>query len=637
MRIPAAIASGVTSLRRTQAADGHFDTFYSPTAEPFQAQAPYQTTFLPSLILAALGRVDGSAGVREPLAEWLLKQHTPAWSYNYWPLDSPERAKMAYPDDLDDTFCALAGLYLHDPMLIDATVWGKIVRLLLATESKVGGPYRTWVMPPSAPKAWLDVDVAVNANVAYFLRLGSQQLPNITRYLEQAIRKKLFTSPYYPSPYPILYYIARAYRGERQHELAAYILGQRSADGHWGTPLATALMLSALDELGDASPQETALSYILDAQQRDGSWPAEPFWLEIKYMLSGSPGLSTALILEALQKHMPAAAAPQGRKTDRRGEKLCEQIVAEVGKRSGSLGPALRAQAKPTFKRMVAGDHNREIMLLAHFFTESLQKPATIPLATLRNLGLANLYGWTAYTIYDDVLDSGGDTRLLCIANTSLRWSLEAFQSAAPDSPAYQIFVGKIFETIDNANAWEASHCRFGLFNGKVSVGPLPDYGNLSKLAERSLGHALTPLGILAALGILPDDPRGRSLVRALKHYLIARQLGDDMRDWEEDLRAGQCSYVVAELLKACGVKPGVYSFDTVVPKMRAQAWSRTLVVIGAQVLEHIELARRDLKKSRLVRPDSLVGQLLDDLQTATNHTLAEHADAKTFLKSYQK
>ncbi len=572
--------------------------------------------------------------MRGGLAKWLLAQHGPAWSFNYWAAGAPERAATTYPDDLDDTFCALGGLYLHDPKLIDAAALGKIVRLLLATESKVGGPYRTWLVGPEAAKHWRDVDVAVNANVAYFLRLAASPLPNLTHYMEQAVQRQRYASPYYPSAYPIMYYLARAYRGPAQPKLAAQILALKTPAGHWGSPLQTALMLSALHELGDTEPQPQAMSYILRAQQADGSWPAEPFWLEVRGTYSGSPELSTALILEALSAEVRAGVPAPASGADAHGDALCASIITQANQAAAALPLALRSLAVPTFRRMVAGDHNREIMLLAHFFAQSLRGPSAPSAGVLQHLGLANLYGWTAYTIYDDILDDGGDVRLLSLANTTLRWSLHEFQLAVPDA-AFQGVVARTFTAIDAANAWEMLHCRFGVSGGDVSVGSLPHYGNLGKLAERSLGHALAPLGVLAARGTPPESPPAQLLLRALKHYLIARQLGDDMRDWEPDLRAGQCSFVVAMLLRQLGVQPGVHSLRTLIPAMQAEARRRTLHDVGQQVLQHIALAQANLQKSKLVVDGSPVGRLLDDLHSATNLTLREHAEAKVFLRAY--
>src|SRR5262249_4588918 len=153
-----------------------------------------RTTFLPALILGAIGHLtdEQSQRVSGKLTTWLLDQKSPGWSFNYWATAAPERQRLPYPDDLDDTFCALIALYRHDSSLIDQAVLANVVNLLIAAETQVGGPYRPWLVKADTPKIWHDVDLAVNANIAGFLRLVAEPLPNLTQLLEQAIISQSF-------------------------------------------------------------------------------------------------------------------------------------------------------------------------------------------------------------------------------------------------------------------------------------------------------------------------------------------------------------------------------------------------------------------------------------------------------------
>jgi hypothetical protein len=98
----------VRILMEDQQADGSFLSYSVPAGEPFGVKARvYRTTFAPALILGALNSVRDRQldQVRERTADWLLTQHGPQWSYNYWALDEPERKVRSYPDDWDDTSC----------------------------------------------------------------------------------------------------------------------------------------------------------------------------------------------------------------------------------------------------------------------------------------------------------------------------------------------------------------------------------------------------------------------------------------------------------------------------------------------------------------------------------------------------
>lgn len=260
----AAVTRGLAYVRTRQRPDGSFESYSSPTKHPFRTETTYHTTFVPAIILAALSHVAGDAARRisQPLAQWLLAQKGEQGSFNYWAKDAPERQHLPYPDDLDDTFCALIALYGHDPALVDGATLAQVVKLLVATEAQVGGPYHTWLVPSDAPAIWRDVDVAVNANVAGFLGLVAEPLPRLTHFLEEAIAKHRWQSPYYPSVYPAIYYAARAYQGPKTPLLIRSILKQ-SEKGIWNNSvLTTALMVSALRTLGYPSAKlEPALHF----------------------------------------------------------------------------------------------------------------------------------------------------------------------------------------------------------------------------------------------------------------------------------------------------------------------------------------------------------------------------------------
>jgi hypothetical protein len=201
-----AMRRGMAFISSAQLSTGAFESWSSPTQLAFKPDATYQTTFVPSLILGAISRLNDPLilPIRDKLATWLQTQKSTHWSFNYWATSAPQRDTMPYPDDLDDTFCALLALYQHDSSIINEACLANVVKILIATENKVGGPYKTWLTSDPAA-TWQDIDLAVNANIAAFLRLVAEPLPNITKLLNEAITKQMFTSPYYPSPYPIIY------------------------------------------------------------------------------------------------------------------------------------------------------------------------------------------------------------------------------------------------------------------------------------------------------------------------------------------------------------------------------------------------------------------------------------------------
>ncbi|HXR50279.1 MAG TPA: prenyltransferase/squalene oxidase repeat-containing protein, partial [Verrucomicrobiae bacterium] len=358
---PPAKARALRFIASQQQADGSFISFSSPSLAPFTKKHAYTTVFTPAIILGSLTGLEDetAAKVRERLAEWLIRQKDTSWSFNYWAVEAPERKSLPFPDDLDDTFCALIGLYLHDQSLLGGSALAHIVKLLIATETTAGGPYRTWLVPKKSEAAWLDVDLAVNCNIGYFLSLVSNPLPNVSKLLTRAVSAKRFDSPYYPSEYPVLYYVARAYQGPKRVTLVQYILGRRQADGSWGTPLQTALMVSALCNLGHATDLESAKTYLLARQSQNGSWEAEAFCLDPAQgqhqYFSGAPALTTALVLEALQKLEQAEASNKTRAAgslDKRASKIYEAVMTATQKQFSELGHEVSTGALALLERL---------------------------------------------------------------------------------------------------------------------------------------------------------------------------------------------------------------------------------------------------------------------------------------------
>lgn len=632
-----AILRAATFLATVQSEDGGFRSQSSPTKTPFLPTRSYATTFVPATMLAALAQSDSShlLPVRAQLAAWLLQQKSSVWSFNYWTKDSPERTTLPYPDDLDDTFCALLALHAHDPRMIDAAALGVIVKLLIATETTVGGPYRTWLVKPNAERQWLDVDVAVNANVAAFLARVAEPPQKLVNFLDAAIAGQQLRSPYYPSPLPIAYFLSREYRGTHKQQLIELLRNHKPANS-----LQMALVLSSLARLHSAEPDTALANILLASQNQDGSWAADAFCLDPSINrqphYNGSTALTTALAIEALTLHYKArpraARLQKSLPTD-----TPTRVMALAREQTEILDPILRTECQATLDRMAAKPFTAEIIQLPHLFAASLQQTPRLDQQLLDQFGAANVFGWMAYTIFDDFLDNQGKTKLLPVATFALRQCLALFRQAAPHHTAFQQLVENTCNQIDAANAWELAHCRFAVDGTIITLDELPHFGQGRRLAERSLGHLLAPIGVLAAADYPIHSESVRAIIKAFKHYLIARQLCDDMHDWEADLKQGHITYVVAALLREQQLPTKTCDLTTLLPAMQREFWHKQSPKIAATIARHNQQARLQAANSQLLTTNNVFQHLtttLDDLMAKTHH---ERAEALAFLAAYRK
>jgi len=202
-----------------------------------------------------------------------------------------------------------------------------------------------------------------------------------------------------------------------------------------------------------------------------------------------------------------------------------------------------------------------------------------------------------------------------------------------PGKQAFQNQVAQTFDTMDAANTWEITHCRWKINSGTLYTGELPDFGGLDQLASRSLGHTLTPLAVLFAAGASP--PARRYVQTALRHYIIAKQLNDDMHDWKEDLAAGRITYVVSRILRQLELASGQHQLPKILPVAERMFWYQVLPSLCDDITYQITQSRNALAKSKLLQPDNIIEKLLKRIEHSNEETTNATAQVKTFLRVY--
>ncbi len=283
---------------------------------------------------------------------------------------------------------------------------------------------------------------------------------------------------------------------------------------------------------------------------------------------------------------------------------------------------------------MAQRDRNEEIGLLALRFAPAMagKRP---PRQTLEILGAANLYNWVAYTIYDDFLDNEGEPAKLPLANTALRTAVQLFEEALCGE-AFKAHVHAAFDAVDAANVWELAHCRFAVTDKTITISTLPDYDGLRNLYGRSLTHSLPTIGALAGAGFALDGSMVRTTLSAFKQYLIIRQLNDDLRDWEDDLRAGHISYVVARLLQDAKIPHGAQPLDALVAKLKQTFLYQTLRTICEDILARGEQAHQLLAGVHARNNPNALDELIGRYEQATRRMVTQHGYATTFMRAYK-
>ncbi|MGC1177373.1 MAG: hypothetical protein WA843_04860 [Candidatus Saccharimonadales bacterium] len=626
-----AITKAVGFLSGQQATDGSFGGQAGTAIANFKPERRHLTPFTTSLITGCLRDVPGTTDLRQSATHFLLSQKNARWSWNYWQRGSDMAKSLPYPDDLDDTACALIALTSYDSKLIDGHVLANLAKLLIATEQQPGGPYRTWLVGEDQKNQWSDVDIAVNANVGRLLALNKVQVPGLTNYLDAAISKDSLVSPYYVGTIPILYFLSSWYRGKQVDALTKLVYEQISrAEEH--NALMLALVITAGHHLNlPAARLRSAHRRLLDLRT-DDHWPAEALYVDpqikgIPYY-AGSTALTTAFALEALNRHQAVTHRPVKKQPTNYSNTIVEQALIDSRRRlPANLRRGYQAAVRSTAER----DTDQQITGMANLIANAYGKK--VAPAALAHLNLASLNGWIAYTIYDDFFDYEGDARQLGVANVALRQTVRHFYAALPRRQSFHRLVDGTLDIVDAANTWEVRHARGTIIEHQLDYA-LPRYAAYHQLADRSWGHMLAASGVMLALGHEKSSQEFQQLQRFFRHFLIARQLNDDAHDWETDLTRGHLSAVVTLLLNDYG-NHGLLRIDEELDLLRQHFWQKTIYQVAVLIHKHIRLSRQALRKCGMVDSDTFT-LWLDALESATRSALNGSQETEKFIRSYQ-
>jgi hypothetical protein len=322
---------------------------------------------------------------------------------------------------------------------------------------------------------------------------------------------------------------------------------------------------------------------------------------------------------------------------------LHQRILTATRRRMSALPEPLRTTGLAVWEEMQRADRNHEIVLMPQLFADQLQNPSGITDRQLRLLGEANFFCWIATILYDDFIDEEGKPARLPIANVAYRLSLQLYRRMLTQpsllgsgvAARRYAYVERIYTAVDRANAWEVMHARAQVMDGTITVNTLPHYGNRVVLADRAFGHTIGPMLLVRQLpGVHPRQVR---LVQsALQHYLIARQLNDDIHDWRKDLRAGQLSVVVTDMLHAIRVRPGRYDVERLVARLERRFLRQGLDRQCIRLIEHSRACRRALAASGLTKPEGGFMRLVDDLEASALAAQRIRANEQAFLQAYR-
>jgi len=356
-------------------------------------------------------------------------------------------------------------------------------------------------------------------------------------------------------------------------------------------------------------PSKQFISKAVKTQLKNGSWEND--------------AIATALMLQKLSLSQGKIAA-----NTKQYAASSAAIFAAAHKENTAHPPHIQVPMQTMLKKLDHANKNFEITLLATYFADALAEQTNTDI--LHELGLANLHGWLAYTLYDDILDKEDDGRFLSLANISLRRSYLRYLEVGN---THVDLVTSVFDHVDQANAWELAEARAITAGDTITLPALPRYSNRMQLAYRSYIHVLGPFLIAAEAGL--SQKQQRKIQLAWRHYLIGRQLNDDLHDWQDDLRSGQLTYVVCTLLRNQAIKPGNYSTSQLASSLQKRFITQTVRQICPMITGHIQKARAAFNEAGVQLGGTELHKLCTAISNSAAQTQALQKDSLSFGKHF--
>lgn len=583
------IDRGLAYVQHIQQADGSFTITSATNSAPVPAAVDL---LLHAYILDMLRRLPKAktSTIETSLTHYLLSSLRP-------------KGQLVAFDTIDThaLFHTLAVLYEYDTALIDPEMIAASVQFLIRHELQPGGPYRNALNSTDAP-----AELATNITIGRFLHHLGGPFTKLNSFVARHYGAHTH-GQYYTASWPLQWQL--------EHTQTMYA----------SDTIRTSTLFNEYSDIPTGS--------LLGAQQPDGSWPTEHFCHEpSKTIHYGAAALSTLVILNRLlQPQLKLTGQPAKSQTTAPAARILQLAFTHTD----TFDPILAQDLQQVLQRVHDADKQSEIGLLALRFAPAIVGTHTPDKKALETLGVANLYNWAAYTIYDTLIDTHTSHEQLPAANVAMRTAIAFFCAAVPGE-SFRNLVHTTYNTIDAANAWEIKHTHCLVRAATIRVPEqLPNYGNLDNLYSRSLSHALPVIGSLVLAGHTPESANVQLVYGAFKQYLVIRQLSDDLHDWREDLHAGQLSYVVTQLLKDAHISAGPRRIEPLIRHLEQVFWQQTLPKVGNLMTEYATQARKQLQQSTAVTNLNVVDELLQGIEHMITHTLNEQQRTQAFLRAY--
>jgi hypothetical protein len=516
--------------------------------------------------------------IKEKLNNWLFNQKDENWIFS---------------DQLLINFLVLSALSKNNPTQLSGEAIGKTLKQLIRLESKPGGPYYLALNKK-------EIDPATNIIIAYFLSLQKVDLPNLNNLTNETIINNNINDGL------IFYILSLFYRGQKKLIIRQQIIKFNNKKDR----LSNLLCLAALSNLGATTIKPIIKIYC----------PLEKI---LHLNLSAS-----SVALKDLENNQD--------------KKVLEKILLRANDRFKYLNKDFKDIALSEIKKVISNNKDGQMSLITSYLKRALGKNGRkINNDLIIEAGLANIFFWTAFIIYDDFWDEDEKAKpsILPCANLYARAYTSFYHTVLPGNNEFQTFFNNLMDKLDAANTWETLHCRTEVCDSKFIIPKeLPDYQDYTLKFEPTSGQILGPIVLMLKLGFKLESSEISNLTNYFKNYLIAMQINDDAHDLIEDLSRGHLSTAVVIFIEDWQreyPEKTEIDLDLDLDKIKKLFWFKTLPKTCNLTIKHTSLSRLFLEKLYFIENQQALKKLINTTENVARLALRERQKSIELLHEF--
>lgn len=317
-------------------------------------------------------------------------------------------------------------------------------------------------------------------------------------------------------------------------------------------------------------------------------------------------------------------------------------IRTKIRERLEALPTGFRDAATAALERTIARNSDLQMALMPYYVRQALgAKGRAFTDDRIAELGLANIFFWTAFIIYDDFWDEdeAAEAELLPVANLFARHYIDTFIAEADAGVRH--FFHSMMDCLDCANTWEVQHCRMRRERSFVFLPETsPAYGDYEIKFYPAAGHVMGAVLMLVELGYDTESKECKDLLLYFKHYLVAMQINDDAHDWKEDLERGHISTAIAELITAWKLEhpeTSVMDLDRDKEELERLFWFKVLAPLCETALAHTKRSGEALDRLSLLEHPEPLAVFIKENERIARTALTEERQSEGLAAAFQK